>query len=136
MLNTRMEELIARVETLYKEAQGVPFPYQGCRKVLGKEKSPLDDLIPDLDLFFSDIAGYCSWGHRIVNWTPEEMRNAYTKMSRSFFEIHPKYNSIRSSISESEVPDLHQAMMRYDSMRKALLELLEDLSTSGSRFPK
>ena len=52
------DELFANLSKLIASDVG-PFPYADCRKLQGDDKYPA--LIPDLDTYLSEMAGYRSW---------------------------------------------------------------------------
>jgi len=96
----------------------------------------------DLDLYFSTLAGYCSWGKRLLTWDDEKVREAKAYATQGFFEKHPEYRSLLPFIDQS---DLNQELGIYEEMRTALFALVISLahsrracggtwSTPGCRF--
>lgn len=123
-----IQEMIRELQSSYQEACGVSFPYDGSRHLLQEVGGSYEDLIPDLDMYFSTIAGYCSWGERILKWPPEKIVEAQNRIAVSFFEKHPQYKPFEVAITESETPDLFAQMASYERMRTRLLELLDRLN--------
>jgi hypothetical protein len=102
-----------------------PFPYADCRKLYSIAPDTSDGLIPDLDLYVSDLAGYCGRGHRIIRMSAEEFLNMKKAASRSFFEKHPEYLPLREFISEEDTPDLFHDLNRSEEMRASLLKICD-----------
>jgi len=122
-------DLFEKITNLYQQARG-PFPYAGCRKLYALVGEEAKDLIPDLDLYFSGLAGYCSRGSRIVKMSAREISHAKKTANKSFFEVHPKYDSLRVFITEAGTPDLFRCLDLYKQMRVTLLEILDRLPES------
>ena len=134
MNRERSEELAAEVKRLYEEEARLPFPYDGCRTLLQGNEDEFEGFIPNLDLYFMDIAGYCSSGTTILKWPEEKVREAQSRISLTFFELCPQYCALQNFISESATPDLYEDLMLYEEMRSKLLELFSRLlrhNTSG-----
>lgn len=131
MANEMTKDVVDELLPLYKEVRRAPFPYDGSRKLLRAEGARYDGLIPDLDMYFSDIAGYCSWGSRILRWQSEKVEEAKERLKQSFFEKHPEYRPLESLITESSTPDLHTSLTVHEAMRKKLLRILSRLPVKG-----
>jgi len=123
-----IQRLITELTQLYEETHA-PFPYSGCRKLLSEAGQHGEDLISDLDMYFSELAGYCSWGERILKWPREKIRHVCLRASRTFFEKHPQYEHLSPWINETNSPDLHSRLILYERMRNKLLELLSLLQS-------
>lgn len=120
-------DLITRVTTLkplFEEACRTPFPYEGLRQLLGEAEATYDGLIPDLDMYFSTIAGYCSWGSRLLKWDNEKVDQVIANLESGFFEKHPRYKPLESIITQ---PDLVAKLNIYETMRVELRHLLKCL---------
>jgi hypothetical protein len=77
-------------------------------------------------MYFSTIAGYCSWGERILKWPQEKILGP--KHDRSLvLEKHPLYKPLEVAITKSKTPDLFTQMASQERMRTGLLELLDRL---------
>ena len=83
--------------------------------------------MPDLDLYFSTLAGYCSWGKRLLTWDDETVKTAKAYAAQGFFERHPEYGSLLPFIDQS---GLNQELDIHEEMRTALLALLISLEHS------
>jgi len=118
-------DIFATILSLYQDDLRNPFPYTDCRKIRSLAGVKLEDLIPDLDMYFADLAGYCSRGNRIARMSPQEFLNLKEAASQSFFEKHPQYQSIRALITEKDTPDLFKDLDLHERMRFALLEIFE-----------
>lgn len=122
--NNANSELAERLAALYRQRDQGPFPYEDIRKLVQKAGTHHEGLIPDLDLYFSTIVGYCSWGKRILNWDADKRHRALTYAKRGFFERHPEYKSLLPLIRES---NLSKQLDDTEEMRTALLQLLISL---------
>jgi hypothetical protein len=66
-----VNELLAELRRIDSADAGA-FPYDDCRYL--QRISVVDpSLSPDLDAYFSEIAGYRSWGKRIATWPDEKI---------------------------------------------------------------
>lgn len=119
-----MSDVFSTIERLYLEFRH-PFPYADCRKMQVLAGDQAADLIPDLDAYFADLAGYCSRGSRIARMSPEEFLKMKKTVEKSFFEKHPQYEAIRKFITESDTPVLFRGLELSEQMRVALLNIFE-----------
>lgn len=103
-----------------------PFPYQDSRKILAESES---DFIPSLDMYFSEIAGYCSWGKRVLSWSSEKNIEAQKRLKLSFFQKHPKFARLKLKINDNETPKLYNQMLVYELMRLTLIDILSEIET-------
>ena len=111
-------------ETYYGEACS-PFPYNDCRWLRREFDGELEDLIPDLDMWFLDIAGISSRGKRLLNLSEEQVLYARGIMSLNFFDKHPECAWIERHITELNTPDLFEQMNLYNRMRRMLVSLFD-----------
>lgn len=128
MNEEKIDKRIAQILTLYQESH-TQFPYDDCRRIFKKAGQVYEHLISDLDLYFSDIAGYASWGNKSLRWSEKKLEEVKESLAKSFFQQHPEYNLIEPLITESGTPDLYSQLMRYEKMRSLILELISDLSS-------
>src|SRR5688572_25762057 len=68
MQNSHLVSQAEQLDALYKQGLQGRFPYDDIRELFRKAGNAYEGFIPDLDLYFSTIVGYCSWGKRILNW--------------------------------------------------------------------
>ena len=127
MADETAKEVIEELLPLYEEARREPFPYDGCRKLLREGSGRYEGLIPDLDMYLSDIAGYCSSGSRILRWQGAKIKEAEERLKQSFFERHPQYQPLESLITETDTPDLYTCLAVHEAVRKKLLKVLSRL---------
>jgi hypothetical protein len=123
---TTVDELRDELLHLYEEAHH-PFPYAGCRKLLRETGKRYEGLIPDLDLYFSDIASYCGGVKRVLQWPQEKIQEARRKLSPSFWDRYPEYQPLEQMVTQQSTPDLYADMALYERMRLCLLDLLSRL---------
>jgi hypothetical protein len=128
-MNKTLEEAADDLLHTYEEEFRMPFPYADCRKLRREGGDRYEGLIPDLDMYFSDIAGYCSWGKRILKWPKEKVLEVRERLSKSFFEKHPQYKPLEAMITESNTPSLYTRLIACEKLRLKLLEILTRLLT-------
>jgi hypothetical protein len=119
-----IEEKLKILQKLYRSDLLNPFPYSDCRKIL-LEKD--EDFIPCLDIYFSDIAGYCSRGKRILSWSNEETTEAKNRLQKSFFQKFPAFLEVSLKINGKETPQLYNQILIYDLMRLTLVDILSEI---------
>ena len=129
----QVEEKLKILRELYQSDFLRPFPYQDCRKILLAEDN---EFIPSLDMYFSDIAGYCSWGKGILSWSAEKIDEAKNRLQISFFQKFPKFESLKSKISDTETPKLYNQMLIYELMRLTLIDILSEIERAKKITPK
>lgn len=61
------ESLAENVSEIFNEEGHAPFPYEDCRWLKTQFGSGLEELIPDLDLWFSDVFGVANRGKRLMS---------------------------------------------------------------------
>ncbi|MGH9769185.1 MAG: hypothetical protein ACREAB_17295 [Blastocatellia bacterium] len=122
-----MKESAAELRRIFTEELGKPFPYEDCRRVMDEAGMKDSALIPDLDLYLSNLAGYASWGKKILDWPREKMLEARARLTKTFFELHQQYLSLAPLITETKTPDLAFQMALYEKLRIEMLDLLSKL---------
>jgi hypothetical protein len=119
---SEIERFLAEFE-IVQESDAGAFPYADCRKLRAGDRR-YSALIPDLDVYLSEVAGYGSWGKRILTWPHEKIEDVLHRISMSFFDRFPIYADLRSQITPESVPGLHAAIERGDRVRSILQDLL------------
>lgn len=115
------------LERVYHEKLLKPFPYADCRHVMAQVGEFDEGLIPDLDLYFSNVAGYCSWGKRLQRMPRPELLAARATLTRSFFEKHPEYLPLTALINEADTPTLFGDLKLHEELRNRLLAIIPAL---------
>jgi hypothetical protein len=122
-----LEEAADNLLHTYEQEFRIPFPYADCRKLRRESGDRYEGLIPDLDMYFSDIAGYCSWGKRILKWPKEKILEVRERLSKPFFEKYPQYKLLEVMITESNTPHLYTKLKACEKLRLTLIEILNRL---------
>jgi hypothetical protein len=91
MESENIEKRLEEIREWQLEAQD-PFPYADYRFLIREFEQMTTDLMPDLDLRMSDVAGVASWGIRLMKLLPSELRKYRDAISLKFLEEHPQYN--------------------------------------------
>ena len=122
-----------QIEALYASSFRGPFPYDDCLWLADCIGKPSSDLIPELDWYFSSIAGYSSSASRLANRTPEELRAAERFLTKDFFLYFPDLNCYRHLIDKENTPRLYQRLIIAEQMRQGLLVLLSEAGGPGPK---
>lgn len=122
----RNPELAQELERLYEREFVHKFPYQDCDKLQKLHPRIAHALVPDLDMYFSFIAGYGSSATTLHQRPKVELRAALPKLKRSFYEACPKYNRLAKFISDSETPTLFHDLEVSDRLRLGLATLIAE----------
>ncbi len=128
MNNDKANQLAAEVSELFTKGMVGPFPYSDCRRLLREDPDKYEYLIPTLDLFFSTVAGYASWGLKSLQWGSEQIDKATKDLKASFFEQYPLYEPLLPLVTFSNTPHLYSDLRAHEGVRQKLLELLELLN--------
>ncbi len=126
-MKEEVQKKLEILQSLYKTDMLNLFPYDDCRKLVAGKINEFEDLIPCLDIYFSDIAGLCSWGERSLNWTDEYIDEFSPSLQKSFFQKFPVFAPLEASITEKNTPKLFDQFLIYDLMRLTLLDILPDI---------
>ena len=119
-----IDRLVLHLAKLYEQAHSHKFPNSGCKFVSRVGGVPWEDIIPDLDLHFSNIADYCSWGKKVLAWPTAKVISVRRQIECSFIEKHPHLLSAWSAVSEENTPDLCESLAVHEEMRLTLISLL------------
>ncbi|MEO6391461.1 MAG: YxiJ family protein [Pyrinomonadaceae bacterium] len=118
---------LATIKYFYDQVCQGPFPYDDVLRIVKLNKAP-DDLFSSLGYYWSNIAGYGSWGNRMLRWSPLKVQEARTCLRRDFFDFHPEYRSIRHKMKKVATPDLCAQFEMSERLRVELLAVLATLS--------
>ena len=115
------------LEELYRSRLLGRFPYDDCFWVAEQGAIKSKDLIPELDLCFGDIAGYCGSASQLGKRPKEELQKAKRSLAQNFFEVFPRLAHLERHITPDQTPNLYEEMKYTEEARLALLKLLESL---------
>ncbi len=126
-MNEQMMAEAAELRRIFREDLHKPFPYTDCRRVMAQAGEFDEGLIPDLDLYFGDVAGYCSHGKQFLRLSKEDLLAARKILTSSFFEMHPEYLPLTAFINEADTPTLLADLKLHDELRGRLLAIIATL---------
>ena len=126
-MKNEVGEKLEILQKLYKSDFLHPFPYEDCRKITRQTANQNDDLVACLDVYFSDVAGFCSWGKRMEKWSAEKTTDTEIRLNKSFFDRFPKLSEFKSKINEQETPTLYNQLLIFDLMRLTLMDILSEM---------
>jgi len=121
-------ELACKLQGLFSDLPH-PFPHSDCQKLFSVVGERVRHLAPDLDLYSSWIAGYCSRGPRLTRLTVQQICDARKVSAKPFFEQHSEYLPIRPLITEEGFPELATRLSRIEEMRLLLLNVLDRIES-------
>lgn len=113
-----------QIEDLYNSQFLGPFPYEDCKRLAAAAKTPTGDLIPELDMYFSNIAGYSSSASRLMTRPESDLKRAKNSLASDLFETYPPLEHCRGFITSERTPGLYQKMQVAEELRLALMKLL------------
>jgi len=99
----KLKTCLAQLEAL-SVSGAEPFPYEECRRLRAAVCERRDGLVPDLDRYLSEPAGYRSWGNRILAWPDEKIAAVENRLSRSFFDRCPAYAEFEPVLEMTDAP--------------------------------
>lgn len=126
-----MNSIEEQIEALNRASFGGPFPYQDCRHLTHQVKTPDDEFVPCLDLYFGDIEGLSSSPSRLWHLSRERLLEMERLVSRSFFERYPHLEPYRPYISSENTPELQRYMVVAEELRALLLRLFKQIIGAG-----
>jgi hypothetical protein len=118
-----IDDLLSQFDALRKRDAG-PFPYEGCRWLQAAARERHDGLIPDLDVYLSEVAGYRSWGKKILKWSDEKIAAVEQRLGQSFFERFPNHAALQPLVTSPKASDVRRALHNVDQTREVLIQLL------------
>ncbi len=121
----KAEVLGRKIESVYSEALRCPFPYEDCGKLERIAPKSWEGFIPDLDLYFSYVAGYSSGAAHLHKEKPRDLTRIRRSLTTSFFEDQPKYRVFEKHITRSNTPELYRKLQVTEAVRRKLLDLLD-----------
>lgn len=130
-MTDHIEETVVELRRIFKEDLSGTFPYDDCRHLRAKAGGNYEGLVPDLDLYFWDVAKYCSLGKKLLRLPKDDLIKARATLERSFFEKHPEYLPLAALISETDTPTLRAEIELHDELRSKLLKIISSLLSEG-----
>jgi hypothetical protein len=115
------------LEELYKSRLRGRFPYDDCFWLAKQAAIKSADLIPELDVYFADIAGFCSSASRLDKRPTEQLKWGKKALKLNFFESHSDLAHIQVFITPDQTPKLYEEMKYTEQARLELLSLLDTL---------
>ena len=120
----KAESMAMEIAELQELDRG-PFPYEDCFWLQSEFAENLDDIVPDLDMWFMEIAGPSSWGKKTLSWSEEKILKVRNDLRYSFFETYPMYAWLKMHITKENTPDLYERFQSSEQLRKMLCELMD-----------
>jgi hypothetical protein len=125
-----IENKLEEIREWEMEARG-PFPYEDCRFLIQEFEQITTNLIPDLDLWMSKIAGYAGSGRRLMRLSASELRQIQDSISLRFLDELPQYSTIALfGLNSKHTPELAEVLDDYERMRSALCEVIDEMLKS------
>jgi hypothetical protein len=118
-----ISRIASELVQLYDQVVHKPFPYHGCRTLLEGTDERMAGFIPDLALYFAEIAGFSCRAQKLSRWNNDRVTKAQRSLVQSFVEKHPEYRELEARITPEDTPDLYAAMALHEQMRIDVLHL-------------
>jgi hypothetical protein len=134
MAQSSLEKSLVDVEKRSLRELWGAFPYSPCREVLQDAPPEFLGLVPDLDMWQSDIAELCSVGKRWLERSNEDVATAIDQLSKDLYDRFPVYAGLRGRIEANGVLATNIAV--YNEYRLELRGLLGDLLIGRVREEK
>lgn len=125
---SQIDNLLQQLAEIHEQDCG-PFPYRDCRYAISMAGGDAS-LIPDLDLYRGELAGYRSWGRRTLRWSDRAIEGVLKYISRPFFVRHPAHARLESILRSDACPDSNRVFIMDDRSRAVLGELLHAIQTA------
>jgi hypothetical protein len=120
-----------QIEELYRTTFVGPFPYDDCFFLADSSGIPREDLIPELDMYFSEIAGYSSSATRLLSRSSVDLETARKTLKRGFFQRFPDLHWIQERINERDTPILFKQLKVAEELRSMLIQVLQEGEAAG-----
>jgi hypothetical protein len=117
-----------QIERLYTSRLAGPFPYAECRWLVDQEEQRDSGLVPELDHYFSSIAGYSSSASRLMERSSEALRTARNTLAKDCFEMYPDLQRYKNLITPEQTPVLYDWIRITEQLRLGLLGILETVA--------
>ena len=90
----------------------------------------LDDFIPHLDIYFSDIAGLSLSADQLSKRSLTELKTYLKWLKKSFFEKWKQYFPLKKFIALGKTPSLYKNLKLRNERRKLLIKLISEIIQS------
>lgn len=103
-----------------------PFPYADCHQ-LQEHVTHREYLIPDLDIYFAEVAGYGSSASRLEQREKQQLHDSLKYLRMTFFEKHPEHRHLEEKIDSGDTPELERRLRATNTVRLEILPIIERL---------
>jgi hypothetical protein len=124
MTKQKIESECELLKRFYEQELLRRCPYEEVREAQEWDRG-FPDLGLHLSLYFARIAGYCTWGKRMISWSAERRAAARSDCCLSFFDEHPRYVELIYGLEL--FTELKREMDVYDDARKRVLALISEI---------
>jgi hypothetical protein len=118
--NPNYKLLAEKIEKRYRNDLVGKFPYKDCYSLQKKYPKQMTSIVPDLDEYFSFIAGYSSSATRLNERSKDELRRAVPELRRSFLDKNPQY-----ALLKDDEEALSRQINIADELRLDLIIIME-----------
>ncbi len=125
MSDTTLEELAKTIESSYEDDFLHPFPLEDVTKLRPIDPERWDLLRTYLELFFAEIAGWCSQASRLSQKPERELARVHRNTLLPFFERYPDLKVFQQEITQESTPDLFESMRIVELRRQQLFSLVQ-----------
>ena len=107
------------------------FPHRDAKKFAARFGEEGDRFIAAMEVFHSNIAGYCNSGSKWLQASEQRIAECRRDVGKSFFDHYPALRKFEAHLPE--FPDLVEVMTLYEVARKRLIALMATLEQVKKR---
>ena len=118
-----MKSIRATIDSAVADAT-TPFPFDEIWASEAIAPGELDEIVPEIDLYVSTIAGYCASAAPIERWPKQRQEEAALKLAQPLTAHARKREIIYRLIRPETTPRAYAALQRIEAARLELLSRL------------
>jgi hypothetical protein len=130
-----MSPLAQEIEDTYSREMGRRFPNADCQTLVWFAGGDIAEVVTELDLYCSTLAGYASSATTLRLRSPKELLAAKCFLIEDLFEYSPALAQYRHLVEVCDVPELREMVRVYESVRIKLREVLSQFPSSAFTEP-
>jgi hypothetical protein len=121
-----MEMTLDEIKTFSKETLWGRFPYDDCHRLQSLARK--SNIVPELDTYFSTIAGLASGSHW-QQWPIKKLRRCFDYLQKDAYGHCKALSRYRDLITAHNTPELHRRLEGTNKIRQQLIPHIEAIIT-------
>jgi|SRR5579871_475707 len=122
-----MEMTLDEIKTFGEEILWGRFPYDDCHRVQSQADRK-SNIVPELDTYFSAIAGLASGSHW-QQWPTKKLRRSFDYLQKDAYDHCKALSRYRNLITAQNTPELHRLLEGTNKIRRQLIPHIEAIIT-------